>query len=159
MGCLKLLLRKMGLEPTRYCYHKILSLARLPVPTLPHVAAQRKSYSRLATARNILSLLPGSVNNFLYKIWHPDFMLMYTVYHGSNVTSADIPKNAGLHIRRSSHSITPFSNNQYTHTIPVRSIPPSTSRYCLSRHGISYPPHGLAQRLSHCCPYSAPFSD
>ena len=26
----------MGLEPTRYCYHKILSLARLPVPTLPH---------------------------------------------------------------------------------------------------------------------------
>ena len=27
----------MGLEPTRYCYHKILSLARLPVPTLPHI--------------------------------------------------------------------------------------------------------------------------
>ena len=26
----------MGLEPTRYCYHKILSLARLPIPTLPH---------------------------------------------------------------------------------------------------------------------------
>ena len=30
-----ILMRKMGLEPTRYCYHKILSLARLPVPTLP----------------------------------------------------------------------------------------------------------------------------
>ena len=30
------LMRKMGLEPTRYCYHKILSLARLPIPTLPH---------------------------------------------------------------------------------------------------------------------------
>ena len=30
------LLRKMGLEPTRHCCHKILSLARLPVPTLPH---------------------------------------------------------------------------------------------------------------------------
>ena len=28
----------MGLEPTRYCYHKILSLARLPIPTLPHNA-------------------------------------------------------------------------------------------------------------------------
>ncbi len=26
----------MGLEPTRCCHHKILSLARLPVPTLPH---------------------------------------------------------------------------------------------------------------------------
>ena len=30
------LLRKMGLEPTRHECHKILSLARLPVPTLPH---------------------------------------------------------------------------------------------------------------------------
>ena len=28
-------MQKMGLEPTRYCYHKILSLARLPIPTLP----------------------------------------------------------------------------------------------------------------------------
>ncbi len=28
-------LRKMGLEPTRCNHHKILSLARLPVPTLP----------------------------------------------------------------------------------------------------------------------------
>lgn len=30
-----LLVRKMGLEPTRHCCHKILSLARLPIPTLP----------------------------------------------------------------------------------------------------------------------------
>ncbi len=28
-------MRKMGLEPTRPCGHKILSLARLPIPTLP----------------------------------------------------------------------------------------------------------------------------
>lgn len=28
----------MRLELTRYCYHKILSLARLPIPTLPHVS-------------------------------------------------------------------------------------------------------------------------
>ena len=27
----------MGLVPTRYYYHKILSLARLPIPTLPQV--------------------------------------------------------------------------------------------------------------------------
>ena len=32
----KVLMRKMGLEPTRCNHHKILSLARLPVPTLPH---------------------------------------------------------------------------------------------------------------------------
>ena len=31
------LMRKMGLEPTRHECHKILSLARLPVPTLPHL--------------------------------------------------------------------------------------------------------------------------
>ena len=36
-------MRKMGLEPTRYCYHKILSLARLPVPTLPHESYLRKT--------------------------------------------------------------------------------------------------------------------
>ena len=28
-------MRKMGLEPTRRNRHKILSLARLPIPTLP----------------------------------------------------------------------------------------------------------------------------
>ena len=28
----------MGLEPTRPCGHKILSLARLPIPTLPHLS-------------------------------------------------------------------------------------------------------------------------
>lgn len=33
-----LCVRKKGLEPSRYCYHKILSLARLPIPTLPHRA-------------------------------------------------------------------------------------------------------------------------
>ncbi len=30
-------LRKAGLEPARHCCHKILSLARLPIPTLPHM--------------------------------------------------------------------------------------------------------------------------
>ena len=32
-------MRKMGLEPTQLESYKILSLARLPVPTLPHVPA------------------------------------------------------------------------------------------------------------------------
>ena len=32
-------MRKMGLEPTRCTHHKILSLARLPVPTLPRIPA------------------------------------------------------------------------------------------------------------------------
>ena len=33
---LKNLMRKMGLEPTRHYWHKILSLACLPIPALPH---------------------------------------------------------------------------------------------------------------------------
>ena len=32
----------MGLEPTRCSQHKILSLARLPIPTLPHALPKRK---------------------------------------------------------------------------------------------------------------------
>ena len=36
-------MRKMGLEPTRCDHHKILSLARLPVPTLPHLFYLRRS--------------------------------------------------------------------------------------------------------------------
>ena len=31
------LMRKMGLEPTRLYKHKILSLACLPIPALPHI--------------------------------------------------------------------------------------------------------------------------
>ena len=38
-------MRKMGLEPTRHECHKILSLARLPVPTLPRVCRMSVSDS------------------------------------------------------------------------------------------------------------------
>ena len=34
----------MGLEPTRCNHHKILSLARLPVPTLPRIGCFKISY-------------------------------------------------------------------------------------------------------------------
>ena len=44
-------MRKMGLEPTRCNHHKILSLARLPIPTLPQ-------------ARNIISICTGIVKYF-----------------------------------------------------------------------------------------------
>ena len=42
------LMRKMGLEPTRLYKHKILSLACLPIPALPHVrrfVSRRLSYN------------------------------------------------------------------------------------------------------------------
>ena len=44
-------MRKMGLEPTRCNHHKILSLARLPIPTLPQ-------------AKNIISICTGIVKYF-----------------------------------------------------------------------------------------------
>ena len=56
---LKNVMRKMGLEPTRYCYHKILSLARLPIPTLPQTHR----------ADIILALLPTDVNS-IFRIFY-----------------------------------------------------------------------------------------
>ena len=43
MSCI-LTVRRMGLEPTRDCSHKILSLARLPVPTPPHIKLKESGY-------------------------------------------------------------------------------------------------------------------
>ena len=63
-------MRKMGLEPTRYCYHKILSLARLPIPTLPHSDTK---YYYLASRKNDNNIFPRQCQhdfkicrNFLY---------------------------------------------------------------------------------------------
>ena len=55
-------MRKMGLEPTRYCYHKILSLARLPVPTLPHLSDDRIIVTNVI--RNVKEMF---AKNFLKK--------------------------------------------------------------------------------------------
>ncbi len=52
--------RKMGLEPTQRCRHKILSLARLPIPTLPRSYILSKR-TRFATKAIIPQLNP-SVN-------------------------------------------------------------------------------------------------
>ena len=40
-------MQKMGLEPTRYCYHRHLKPARLPIPPLLHFLFINRS---LATA-------------------------------------------------------------------------------------------------------------
>ena len=53
-------MRKMGLEPTRYCYHKILSLARLPVPTLPHSRYENICHNDLTIITNV----PKNVNYY-----------------------------------------------------------------------------------------------
>ena len=60
-------MRKMGLEPTRHCCHKILSLARLPVPTLPHLLS-----SFLDDSYSIASVTKD-VNKNLKKIFRKKF--------------------------------------------------------------------------------------
>ena len=54
-------MRKMGLEPTQLESYKILSLARLPVPTLPQLINSSLS----ATANNIILFSSINVNTFL----------------------------------------------------------------------------------------------
>ena len=54
----------MGLEPTRHECHKILSLARLPVPTLPQLIIRSRS---MTTANNIILLSAINVNSFLIE--------------------------------------------------------------------------------------------
>ena len=54
----------MGLEPTRYYYHKILSLARLPIPTLPQVF-NLLPFLFSPTTNIIIALVLRFVNSFL----------------------------------------------------------------------------------------------
>ena len=59
----------MGLEPTRCNHHKILSLARLPVPTLPHIFIHiHKALFYSALATKIIIAFPGGFVNKNFKI-------------------------------------------------------------------------------------------
>ena len=55
-------MRKMGLEPTRPCGHKILSLARLPIPTLPRLP--RDSYIITKGSKNVKQKYEKNFFNF-----------------------------------------------------------------------------------------------
>ena len=68
----------MGLEPTRYCYHKILSLARLPVPTLPHLFILLSPLFS-PTTNIIIAPVPGFVNSFL-EIYEKNFSFSRTLH-------------------------------------------------------------------------------
>ena len=47
----RIMVRKVGVEPTRYCYHQILSLERLPIPPLSH----KGSPSRIRTCDSLIN--------------------------------------------------------------------------------------------------------
>ena len=64
----------MGLEPTRCNHHKILSLARLPIPTLPHNFA----HLIFRVANSILSLWKEKVNGYFEFIQ----IILWVIYPG-----------------------------------------------------------------------------
>ena len=48
----KKIMQKMGLEPTRYCYHRHLKPARLPIPPLLHFSYESIAHLRLLIYNN-----------------------------------------------------------------------------------------------------------
>ena len=63
---LRSLLRKMGLEPTRHCWHKILSLACLPIPALPHLLGLHRARMILTFSMEIVKK-KETIFLFFYK--------------------------------------------------------------------------------------------
>ena len=59
-------MQKMGVEPTRYCYHTDLNRARLPIPPLLRIVCPTSFAHR--TNNHIISNHPGFVNS-LFKFF------------------------------------------------------------------------------------------
>ena len=57
-------MRKMGLEPTRCNHHKILSLARLPVPTLPQAINIISVYMQIVKQKFLYIMIFVTVQPF-----------------------------------------------------------------------------------------------
>ena len=57
-------MRKMGLEPTRCNHHKILSLARLPVPTLPQAINIISVYVQIVKQKFLYIMISVTVQPF-----------------------------------------------------------------------------------------------
>ena len=57
----------MGREPTRCTHHKILSLARLPIPTLPQAMNIISIYRRIVKKKNeIIHLKFSNLSYYMY---------------------------------------------------------------------------------------------
>ena len=62
----------MGLEPTREYTHKILSLARLPIPTLPRTVSVMLAH--ISSTKHTITQLKQFVNTF-FKFFQKIFLL------------------------------------------------------------------------------------
>ena len=61
------LVPKAGIEPARYCYHRILSPARLPIPPLKHIFFKENGVSEV-----IRTLDPLIKSQLLYRLSYGD---------------------------------------------------------------------------------------
>ena len=92
-------MRKMGLEPTRPCGHKILSLARLPIPTLPHLSLLSRDRIIVTNERmNVKEKFKFFVGFFVEK--SRTFLQAYIM----TIKKSDVPLYLCFH-----HSLLPIS--------------------------------------------------
>lgn len=92
-------MRKMGLEPTRPCGHKILSLARLPIPTLPHLSLLSRDRIIVTNERvNVKEKFKFFVGFFVEK--SRTFLQSYIM----TIKKSDVPLYLCFH-----HSLLPIS--------------------------------------------------
>jgi hypothetical protein len=62
---------KVGIEPTRYCYHRILSPARLPIPPL-----RREQYFKNGVLETIRTSDPLIKSQLLYLLSYEDILMV-----------------------------------------------------------------------------------
>ena len=111
-------MRKMGLEPTRHECHKILSLARLPVPTLPHFCIYRPLFFFQTTDRKInITIILHECQSFFLIFRFP----LYTLHisktgGGSFCPAASFPASHLYYFPAPSYHET-FSRRDYIYSI------------------------------------------
>ena len=76
------MVRKVGVEPTRYCYHQILSLERLPIPPLSH----NGSPSRIRTCDSLIN------SQVLYRLSYRGILVQMTRFeHATSCSQSSRP--------------------------------------------------------------------
>ena len=70
---------RWDLNPHERIAHKILSLARLPVPTLPHIAFLWDSF--VSPSRRIVVYQSSSIKSTLFDNFFKKFFYLYFVYY------------------------------------------------------------------------------
>ena len=96
----------MGLEPTRCNHHKILSLARLPVPTLPRIGCFKISYLS-PTHINIPQFYLFGKYFFEFFYFFNSIFILLNLYYILSHGTAEIRQRNHLHSKSHLKDIIP----------------------------------------------------